>query len=133
GYPFGELCGTGVVWKLGQALLGEDSEELRRHLDLVAVGTIADVVPLVDENRGLAIAGLRALGRTQKPGLRELMRVARVDPAAVDAGSVGFRIAPRLNAAGRLARAEKGLELLVTDDREPAARLAAPLEERNLD
>ena len=132
-YPFGELCGTGVVWKLGQALLGEDSSALRRHLDLVAVGTIADVVPLVDENRGLAIAGLRALGRTPKPGLRELMHVARVDPAAADAGSVGFRIAPRLNAAGRLARAEKGLELLLTDDRETAARLASELEELNRD
>src|SRR6266487_4850547 len=80
-YPFGELCGTGVVFKLGQALLGADSEALFRHLDLVAVATIADVVPLVDENRGLAIAGLRALTSTQKPGLRELMKVARVDPA----------------------------------------------------
>ena len=78
-YPFRELCGTGVVWKLGQALLGADSEALARHLDLVAVATVADVVPLLDENRGLAVAGLRALARTQKPGLRELMRVARVD------------------------------------------------------
>src|SRR6266566_4393742 len=102
-YPFGELCGTGVVFKLGQALLGADSEALLRHLDLVGIATIADVVPLVDENRGLAIAGLRALASTQKPGLRELMKVARVDPAAADAAAVGFRLAPRLNAAGRLA------------------------------
>src|SRR5204863_134394 len=82
---------------------------LLRHLDLVAVATIADVVPLVDENRGLAIAGLRALASTQKPGLRELMKVARVDPAAVDAASVGFRLAPRLNAAGRLGHPEAAL------------------------
>ena len=132
-YPFRELCGTGVVWKLGQALLGEGSEALARHLDLVAVATVADVVPLVDENRGLAVAGLRALARTQKPGLRELMRVARVDPATVDAGAIGFRLAPRLNAAGRLGRPEAALELLLCEEREPAARLAQQLEELNRD
>src|SRR3954452_10116931 len=69
-YPFPELCGTGVVYKLGQALFGVDSEIPRRHLDLVALATIADVVPLLDENRSLAIAGLRQLARTQKPGLQ---------------------------------------------------------------
>jgi single-stranded-DNA-specific exonuclease len=132
-YPFRELCGTGVVWKLGQALLGADSEAFARHLDLVAVATVADVVPLLDENRGLAVAGLRTLARTQKPGLRELMRVARVDPAAVDAGTIGFRLAPRLNAAGRLGRPEAALELLLTEQREEAARLAQQLEELNRD
>jgi single-stranded-DNA-specific exonuclease len=132
-YPFGELCGTGVVFELGQALLGARSEALFRHLDLVAVATIADVVPLVDENRGLAIAGLRALASTQKPGLRELMKVARVDPAAVDAASVGFRLAPRLNAAGRLGHPEAALELLLTDDRDEAVRLAHRLDELNRD
>jgi single-stranded-DNA-specific exonuclease len=132
-YPFRELCGTGVVWKLGQALLGPDSDALRRHLDLVAVATVADVVPLVDENRGLAVAGLRQLARTQKPGLQELMRSARVDPAAVDAGAIGFRLAPRLNAAGRLGRPEAALELLLAEERDSAARLAAKLEELNRD
>jgi single-stranded-DNA-specific exonuclease len=132
-YPFRELCGTGVVWKLGQALLGADSEALRRHLDLLAVATVADVVPLLDENRGLAVAGLRQLARTQKPGLQELMRSARVDPAAVDAGAIGFRLAPRLNAAGRLGRPEAALELLLAEERETAARLAAELEELNRD
>src|SRR5207302_11008168 len=101
-YPFPELCGTGVAYKLGQALLGPDADVLRRHLDLVALATIPDVVPLVGENRSLAIAGLRALARTQKPGLQALMRVSRVDPATVDTGQVGFRLAPRINAAGRL-------------------------------
>src|SRR4051794_11668808 len=133
GYPFGELCGTGVVFKLGQALLGADSEALLRHLDLVGIATIADVVPLVDENRGLAIAGLRALASTQKPGLRELMKVARVDPAAVDAASVGFRLAPRLNAAGRLGHPDAALELLVTEDPDEASRLAHRLDELNRD
>jgi single-stranded-DNA-specific exonuclease len=132
-YPFRELCGTGVVWKLGQALLGAESEVLARHLDLVAVATVADVVPLLDENRGLAVTGLRQLARTRKPGLQELMRVARVDPATVDAGAIGFRLAPRLNAAGRLGRPEAALELLLTEEREPAARLAAQLEELNRD
>jgi single-stranded-DNA-specific exonuclease len=132
-YRFRELCGTGVVWKLGQALLGADSAVLARHLDLVAVATVADVVPLRDENRGLAVAGLRQLARTQKPGLQELMRVARIDPAAVDAGAIGFRLAPRLNAAGRLGRPEAALELLITEEREQAARLAQQLEDLNRD
>src|SRR6476646_5408318 len=113
-YPFPELCGTGVVYKLGQALFGVDSEVPKRHLDLVALATIADVVRLVDENRSLAIAGLRALARTAKPGLRALMLSAGIDPASVDAGAVGFRLAPRLNAAGRLGHPREALELLLT-------------------
>src|SRR4051794_1981791 len=132
-WPFPGLCGVGVVFKLGQALLGADAPELRRHLDLVALATIADVVQLVGENRSLAIAGLRALARTQKPGLQALLRVARVDPATVDAGAVGFRLAPRINAAGRLGHPAAALELLLTDDRQEAARLADRLEELNRD
>jgi single-stranded-DNA-specific exonuclease len=130
-YPFPELCGTGVVYKLGQALFGVDSEVTKRHLDLVALATIADVVPLLDENRGLAIAGLRALARTQKPGVRALMRAAGVDPAAVDAGACGFRLGPRINAAGRLGHPRAALELLLTDDPDEARRLANELEELN--
>ena len=130
-YPFPELCGTGVVYKLGQALFGVDSEVPRRHLDLVALATIADVVPLVDENRSLAIAGLRALARTGKPGLRALMQGAGVDAANVDAGAVGFRLAPRLNAAGRLGHPREALELLLTEDEGEARRLADSLEELN--
>ena len=129
-YPFPELCGTGVVYKLGQALLGTGAEALRRHLDLVAIATISDVV-LLDENRYLARAGLTALARTQKPGLRALMRSAGVDPAAVDAGTVGFRLAPRINAAGRLSHPETALRLLLTDDGDEAAELAGRLEELN--
>ncbi len=130
-YPFPELCGTGVVHKLGQALFGVDSEIPKRHLDLVALATIADVVPLLDENRSLAIAGLRALARTQKPGLQALMRAAGVDPAAVDAGAVGFRLGPRINAAGRLGHPRAALELLLSDDAAEARRLADSLEELN--
>jgi single-stranded-DNA-specific exonuclease len=130
-YPFPELCGTGVVYKLGQALFGVDSDVPKRHLDLVALATIADVVPLVDENRALALAGLRALARTQKPGLQALMRAAGVDPATVDAGACGFRLGPRINAAGRLGHPRAALELLLTDDADDARRLANELEELN--
>jgi single-stranded-DNA-specific exonuclease len=130
-YPFPELCGTGVVYKLGEALLGGGSEVLARHLDLVALATISDVVPLVDENRALALAGLRALARTRKRGLRALMKTAGVDPARVDEGAVGFRLAPRINASGRLCRPEAALELLLTDDADVAGRLAHELEELN--
>src|SRR5437868_2945959 len=130
-YPFPELCGTGVVYKLGQALFGVDSDIPKRHLDLVGMATIADVVPLLDENRSLVIAGLRALSRTQKPGLQALMRTAGVDPAAVDAGAVGFRLGPRINAAGRLGHPRAALELLLTGDAEQARDLARALEELN--
>jgi single-stranded-DNA-specific exonuclease len=130
-YPFPELCGTGVVYKLGEALLGPGHEALMRHLDLVAIATISDVVPLVDENRAFALAGLRALARTQKPGLRALMKSARVDPARVDEGAVGFRLAPRINASGRLCRPGAALELLLTEDSDEAGRLAHQLEELN--
>jgi single-stranded-DNA-specific exonuclease len=132
-YPFPELCGTGVVYKLGEALLGAEHPALRKSLDLVALATIADVVPLVDENRGLAAAGLRALACTRRPGLQALMRTARVDPAAADAGSVAFRLAPRINAAGRLGRPDVALQLILTEDAREAELLAQTLEELNRD
>jgi single-stranded-DNA-specific exonuclease len=123
-YPYPELCGTGVVCKLAQAL----GVDVAPYLDLVALATIADVVPLLDENRSLAIAGLRTLARTQRPGLQALLRSAGVDAAAV-----GFRLAPRINAAGRLGRPDAALELLLTTDAEEAKRLANELETLNQD
>ena len=132
-YPFPELCGTGVVHKLAQALLGFEHPAIARHADLVALATIADVVPLVDENRSLAIVGLRTLARTQKPGLRALMRSASVDAAAIDSSSIGFRLAPRINAAGRLGRPDAALELLLTESDDVAKTLAAELETLNRD
>jgi single-stranded-DNA-specific exonuclease len=128
-YPFPELCGTGVVYKLAHALGAAESAE--KHLDLVALATVADVVPLVDENRGLVAAGLRRLARTSKLGLRALMRAAHVDPAAVDAGAIAFRLAPRINAAGRLGHPQAALDLLLTEDSAEAERLAAELETLN--
>ncbi|MGH3065073.1 MAG: single-stranded-DNA-specific exonuclease RecJ [Gaiellaceae bacterium] len=130
-YPFPELCGTGVVHKLGEALLGAEHPAVRRHLDLVALATIADVVPLVDENRALASAGLKALASTRRVGLQALMRSAQVDPAGVDSGAVAFRLAPRINAAGRLCRPDVALELVLTEDADEARRLAAELEDLN--
>jgi single-stranded-DNA-specific exonuclease len=128
-YPFPELCGTGVVYKLAEAL----GVDVTRHLDLVALATIADVVPLVDENRALASAGLLELARTQNAGLQALMAAAGVDPAAVDAGAVGFRLAPRINAAGRLGHPGIALDLLLTADRDEAKRLSGELERLNHD
>ena len=129
-YPFPELCGTGVVYKLAQAL---GADYLDRRLDLVALATVADVVPLLDENRGLVAAGLKRLAVTSNPGLRALMGAAKVDPATVDAGAIGFRLAPRINAAGRLGHPGTALELLLTEDPKEADRLAAELETLNRD
>jgi single-stranded-DNA-specific exonuclease len=127
-YPFKGLCGTGVVYKLAQAL-GADG--LDRHLDLIALATIADVVPLLDENRGVVTAGLKRLARTTKPGLRALLKAARVDPATLDSGAIAFRLAPRINAAGRLGHPRTALDLLLTDDAAEADRLAGELETLN--
>jgi single-stranded-DNA-specific exonuclease len=104
----------------------------REDLDLVALATIADVVPLLGENRALARRGLRALAGTAKPGLRALMTVARItEPAKVSERSVAFALAPRLNAAGRLYRADAGLELILTEDPARAQRIAAELDRAN--
>jgi len=130
-YPFAGLCGTAVVWKLAEALLGKGHPFLDRHLDIVALATVADVVPLVDENRAIALLGLRRLAQTQKPGLRALMKVGGVDPAALDESSIGFRLAPRINASGRLCRPEAALALLLTEDPREAKALAEELETLN--
>jgi single-stranded-DNA-specific exonuclease len=134
GNPCPELCATAVAHKLAQALLeaaGEDPSLADEDLDLVALATVADVVPLRDENRRLVRDGLRALARTRKPGLRALMEVARLDPGGVDAGAIGFRLAPRINAAGRLHRADAGLELLLTEDPARAREIAGELDAVN--
>ncbi len=131
GYPFGDLCAAGVALKLARALeatAGQDPERPEEDLDLVALATVADLVPLRGENRRLVREGLRVLARTEKPGLRALMSVASVDPGHIDAPALGFRLAPRLNAAGRLGRADSALELLLGDDRTRADEVAAELD-----
>jgi single-stranded-DNA-specific exonuclease len=134
GYPCADLCAAGVAHKLAGALLaaaGRDRAGADADLDLVALATIADCVPLLGENRRLVREGLRALAATRRPGLRALMKVGRVDPARIDARAVGFRLAPRINAAGRLERADAGLELVLTQDHERAAQIAGELDRLN--
>jgi single-stranded-DNA-specific exonuclease len=134
GYPCRELCATAVAYKLAQALYenrGRDPRELEAELDLVALATIADVVPLVGENRTLAVRGLRRLEGTARPGLRALMEVARVVPGKAGERAVAFALAPRLNAAGRLYRADAALELLLTEDPARARRVAHELDSAN--
>jgi len=127
-YPFAGLCGAGVAHKLAEAL-GADT--VADDLDLVALATVADLVPLVDENRRLVRDGLAALANTAKPGLRALIAVSRADPSALDTGTLGFRLAPRINAAGRLRRADVALELLLTEDPDRARTIAAELDALN--
>jgi single-stranded-DNA-specific exonuclease len=136
GYPCPDLCAAAVAHKLASALLegaGEDPALVGEDLDLVALATVADVVPLAGENRRLVREGLRALASTRKPGLRALMEVARVDPGTLDASAIGFRLAPRINAAGRLYRADAGLELLLTEDAGRARAIAAELDAVNVE
>ncbi len=144
GYPCPDLCAAAVAHKLARAVVltaqcsaveparaERALEGLREDLDLVALATIADVVPLLGENRALVRRGLRALARTSKPGLRALMAVAGVDPARVGERAVGFGLAPRLNAAGRLYRADAALELLLASDPARARQIARELDDAN--
>ena len=131
-YPFKGLCGTGIAFKLLQALRGEDKDQPEHLLDLVALATIADVVPLVGENRLLVQLGLQKLSGTERPGLQALLTVAgRELDSPVDAFTVGFTIAPRLNAAGRLEHARAGVELLRAGNLREAGDLAGRLHALN--
>ncbi|MGI8430057.1 MAG: single-stranded-DNA-specific exonuclease RecJ [Solirubrobacteraceae bacterium] len=128
GYPFVDLCGTAVAFKLAQAL---GAPTVSEDIELVALATVADLVPLRGENRRLVREGLSALANTARPGLRALMAVSRADPSALDAHTLGFRLAPRINAAGRLRRPDAGLELLLTGDEQRAAEIATELDAVN--
>ncbi len=132
-YP-AELCATGVAYKFAQALYraaGRDLAELESQLDLVALATVADLVPLVGENRALVKQGLRAIAGTSRPGLRALLRVTAVDPQSVTEQTLGFALAPRINAAGRLYRADAALELMLTPDEDRALEIARELDAIN--
>jgi single-stranded-DNA-specific exonuclease len=129
GYPCKELCATGVAYKLSAALLGE--ERAAADLDLVALATVADVVALRGENRALVRAGLVAARRASRPGLRALCAAAGAAPERLDEGDLAFRLGPRINAAGRLYRADAGVELMLTDSGERAAAIAAELDRAN--
>lgn len=127
------LCSAGVVFKLCHAMLKSrplPGFDLRAHLDLVALATVADIVPLHHENRALVKRGAIELARSSRLGLRKLMEVAGVKPP-IAAEHIGFRLGPRLNAAGRLATAERALRLLLTRDEAEAAQLAQELDAQN--
>jgi single-stranded-DNA-specific exonuclease len=140
-YPFRELSGAGIAFKLAWAL-GQKLSERQRVSDpyrefllaatgLAALGTIADVVPLVGENHVLAAFGLGALARSQLPGIRALVEVAGLSDKPIDSESVGFMVAPRLNAAGRLGHAREAVELLTTAGPEAALAIARELDSQN--
>jgi single-stranded-DNA-specific exonuclease len=127
GYPFESLCGTAVAWKLACSLRGEAHGDL----DLVALATVADVVPLVGENRSIVRRGLEEVRRARRPGMRALMAAAKCEPTRLDEGDLAFRLGPRINAAGRLYRADAGVELFLAEDEERAAEIASELSRAN--
>ncbi len=130
---FSYLCSVGIVFKLCHALLKTSplpDFDLRRRLDLVALGTVADIVPLVGENRTLVYHGVRELARRRLIGLAKLMDLAAVR-APIVSEHIGFRLGPRLNAAGRITSAEKSLRLLLTADEAESAALAVELDAQN--
>jgi single-stranded-DNA-specific exonuclease len=133
-YPDKDLAAVGVAFKIALALakaLGESEEPVLRMLDLVALATIADIAPLRGENRVMARYGLRRLAASPIPGLRALIRAAGIEGKPLTAGRVGFILAPRLNAVGRLGHALRGVELLMTEDEHEANGIARELEELN--
>ena len=135
-YGCPELCASGVALKLAEALhaaAGSDPRAADEDLDLAALATVCDLVPLRDENRRIVREGLVALSRTRKPGLRALMAVGGVAPAELTEHALGFRLGPRINAAGRMRRADAALELLLTEDGARAEEVARELDLLNRD
>ena len=137
-YPWKELSGAGIAFKLAQALLRADARvPLNKDrtpisedalFDLVALGTVADLVPLVGENRAFVKRGLALLRESERPGIQAMMRVAALKPEAIDAGLIGYTLGPRLNAAGRLEHALMAYHLLTTQYPGDADDLAQKLE-----
>jgi len=133
GPDFHSLCSAGIAFKLAHAMVKQAPVaglDLREYFDLVALATVADIVPLTGENRIFVRHGLRQMAKTRWPGIAALMEVSGVVPP-VRGGDVGFRLGPRINAAGRLGPAQDALRLLLTDDRAEAGRLAAGLDAHN--
>ncbi len=138
-YPFKGLCGAALAYKLTRAFhdawrtTGHSAPSVvpEDYLDLVTLGTVADVSPILGENRYLVREGLAMLSEARRPGIRALKDVAKLDKTAVTTGTVGFTLAPRINAGGRIATANEGVRLLTTDSPEEARALALVLDERN--
>ncbi|GAC1318128.1 MAG: single-stranded-DNA-specific exonuclease RecJ [Chloroflexota bacterium] len=136
-YPCDHLCGAGVAFKLmqalGDALLPDGRQAMEPLLDLVAVATVADIMPLLGENRRLVLAGLEIMNAFPRPGVRALIETAGLKPGDVDAAALGFRVAPRVNAAGRLDDPTIAYRLLMSDDFEEAFTLAAQINLLNVE
>jgi len=131
GYPHKNLSGVGVAFKLAAALCGDQQEVLRDYADMVCLGTVADVMPLQGENRVFVARGLQSLAHTSRPGVAALMAESGCDANSISASSIGFMLAPRINAAGRMGRIELAVELFLTDDPARAAEVAKQLCELN--
>lgn len=130
-YPNPYLAGVGMALKLVCACEGDSEKIIDRYADLVAIGTVADIMPLVGENRYLVRRGLKMLEEAQRPGIAAMLREAAVSPKKLTAASIGYSLAPRLNAAGRLGHAGTAARLLMSENEEEASRLAAELCELN--
>lgn len=130
-YPNKELAGVGVAYKLVYALSGCNKEIMEKYSEAASIGTIADMVPLKGENRFIASFGLKKLKETRNPGLLALMKVARIDKTQITSSNISFGIAPRLNAAGRIASAAVSVDLFLEKDKEKAFETATCLDEDN--
>ncbi|BAL82655.1 putative single-stranded-DNA-specific exonuclease [Selenomonas ruminantium subsp. lactilytica TAM6421] len=131
-YPDKDLAGVGVAFKLCQALWQEmHGQSYEQDLEIVALGTVADIVPLLGENRKIVAAGLKRMRKSSFAGMRALVDVSDIRDEELNTGHVGFRLAPRLNAAGRIGSARKGVELLLTKDEAEAESLAMELDMLN--
>ena len=131
-YPFNQLAGVGVVFKLIQAISTElklEEKEYLKYLDLVCIGTISDIVPLVDENRVIAKLGLKLIEKTKNIGLKTLLNIA--DLKKIDSNAISFGVAPRINACGRMGFQEEALQLFLTEDSEKATTIAKRLVQFN--
>ncbi len=131
GYPHDNLCGVGVAFKLACAISGDTEAVLAEYADMVCLGTVADVMPLLGENRVFVARGLELLRNTHRPGIAALMAECNCDPRQINASSIGFILAPRINAAGRIGQIEHAVELFLTHDSERAVQVAAALCELN--
>ena len=127
GYPHKNLSGVGVAFKLAAALCGDQEEVLRDYADMVCLGTVADVMPLQGENRVFVAKGLQLLADTRRPGIAALMAESGCDAKNVSASSIGFMLAPRINAAGRMGQIELAVELFLTDNPARASEVAKQL------
>lgn len=126
-YPFCHLAGVGVAFKLAAAVSGDQAQMLEDYSDLVCLGTVADVMPLLGENRVLVTRGIEAMQQSSRLGLLALMAECQVSPGAVNSSTIGYTLAPRINAAGRMGQVEIAEELFLTQDPQEAAALAAQL------